>query len=409
VETQLKKQKSRVRLQRIKHLNQWECGDIMETRRNISRANKLLQSGSITLEGTDLECHLDEILIGAHRREGDILLFTSSLPEGIGTPTSDYDLVIICEKLYPIECFDASLYYFLVKQRTDGVQDFADFQPTQKPAGKNEYVSEAVRHYRGVGNQIDIEYWTLTEVTEAISSIGSYYDAFIENSVNTFMKFPERFSRIIHCLLVGLPLQNQAAYAELSSRIDKQKYLFVLYRTALFGFPEIKDFIGYYQAGRLSTCVHLIRLYMLEEFKALTHLLGNTNARSKWVIEFAINRMPTNHRAIGDMVMRAMQAETSSHSDQINCIGAVCEAVDAIQRECAALMDESSLYVRRAAVVKQIEEEFKQYQEPTNDCIWELIDRLRKYSHKPASLKEMLQGRPSRDKLLEALTVQLSA
>ena len=255
---------------------------------------------TLSIDDKDRVVEIDDLLAisigdltqGVYAKPNDVVIWTSSLAEGIGTATSDCDVWVLCANRPSIQEVDEQAHFWMNKvgKQIDGRGERRSIIPGDQIDDAE--VSEIIDHLHKRETQIDVEYITHQQIASAATKIDEDYEYAMKTTEEMRLKLPEGAARTLHCLLVGIPLQGASEHQEMLSSIDTAKLQFVLYRAYCPGFSPFKDIIGYYRSGQMLAAGCLLRNYLMSEVYAFTFLAkANTNCRIKW-IEVALQRLP---------------------------------------------------------------------------------------------------------------------
>lgn len=208
-----------------------------------------------------------------------VLVISGSLIEGIGTPHSDIDCIVICDKRPTARDIEPHEHAFI----TDG---------NYKHIRDNESVYNTTNFLNDSSIHIDADYITFSELNKIILKIEEahthvtsdqryLYEPVLSNTENN----------IIHRLLTGHALKNELTFSHLKSLIPIEKHIYIAHREKLPVFYAFQDIQGCWQSGNLWMGCDIARDMMLKTTMSFTYLAGTTNKHYKWVYSniFRIN------------------------------------------------------------------------------------------------------------------------
>jgi hypothetical protein len=321
-------------------------------------------------------------------RTGDVAYLTSSIAEGIGTPTSDYDIHVLTDALPPVSRFDRSRYYWV------------DCTPTSSAAAvsglssEGEYVKWSVWYIDGDQHQVQSEYYLFQDVEEGIRLVDDFFARAVNSTVLTSYSFPEYTARLLHCLLVGVPLFGDTRYREVAERVDALKLRFLLYRSACVGFPLVKDIIGHWQAQNWDTAAMISRDYLISETLGLSHLLGNTNSRRKWLIEYLRKHVGEADSHLVGGFLALLGAPIGTGEEKKRFILDVFDFVDLLNATGREILISERGLPDPEHFLDLIREEAETAGTVSTDAKWEFAERMRKYVADPMPGRDLLLNYP---------------
>lgn len=168
-----------------------------------------------------------------------VLVISGSLIEGIGTPHSDIDCIVICDKRPTARDIQSHEHAFI----TDG---------NYKHISNNESVHNTTNFLDDSSIHIDADYITFTElnniilkIEEAYTHVTSdqryLYDPILSNTENN----------IVHRSLTGHTLKNEHTFLYLKSLIPIEKHIYIAHREKFPVFYAFQDVQGCWQSGNL--------------------------------------------------------------------------------------------------------------------------------------------------------------
>lgn len=241
-------------------------------------------------------------------REGDIVILSGTLVEGIGNRHSDLDIYVICEE----KPSSAEI----------GGRNFVGLAPDGNVGQIYDYLDD-------VGFGFDVEYFTFDD----IGALREKIDVFHRRALSTTKIMRQRFELAeedaIHKLHVGTVLQGAEKFAALLPSATFEKCAFVMYRNQTGGYPEVKDMMGAWASGDIDTCVQVTQAYLMEQASGLIHLAGSTNTKPKWFFS-RLKRLPPDLSELGARVRAWFLADRSGEEKARQSILDACDLIDEI-------------------------------------------------------------------------------
>lgn len=204
-------------------------------------------------------------------KEADILVLSGSLIEGFGTPTSDFDFCVIAQaedERFHRESFDKdrNLRFYTSGDRVKASFDYLE----------------------GCKLGVDVEYRTLAEIEGMINRLDEFYH-YLYRRARKYSSFaPTGIDfRLLARLTYAEPMQNEGAFKRIRERLNIDKICYCLYRTAVGSYPDFRDIVGFWDRGDYVSALLQARKFATDNFRGLTHLMGNTNTNVKYLTSYA--------------------------------------------------------------------------------------------------------------------------
>ena len=358
-------------------------------RTNISRARQAQSKRKVIIEDTDFSFETDELFNNLPLGQDSQAVFCSTLVEGIGNFGSDVDLYVLCDRYSKVTELPRSFreYYWVEYVDGNGVP-LASIAIDSANYPRTSYVKMLCWHDPANGIKVDAEFIEFREVLGLIKKLDDYFQMACETTVESGFDFPTRDILFLHRFSSGIPLNSINRYEELFRKIDIEKLCFVLHRNVLQGFHPIKDIIGNFREEKYELAAFLSHRYLSQEALAFSHLLGNSNVRIKWLLPF-IEQYSGEHSSLFARY-KSLLFRNGSQSHQEY----VLEAFDYIDKLYAAsrtIYDNSNSIPSTQHFRTLILDEISTYDSLDREVLWELGNRIRRYSPEAWSGRDLLQ------------------
>jgi hypothetical protein len=297
-------------------------------------------------------------------RGDEVVLISGSIVEGIGTSTSDYDLVVVGPELPATAPADA----LLVERSVGGFIKYY----------------QAVMHCNR--NTFGVDFYTVPDIHEIGQIIDDTYAAAVNCGRSMPFTLPQYIDELVHKLSVAEALTNSSKKLILNV-IDYKKYNFIKYRASISSFDGFLDIVGAWQSNRYETCLHNIRELLMSLAMGLCHLDGNTNFKRKWLIE-NIRRLDKSDADLSLSLIRWFHADRSNAKTMQDGIGEACDLADTIFNKCKFRLEREWPLHDASSILTKIEKEIGAHAVRFQD--WEYEYWRRVYELKFIPLRELL-------------------
>ncbi|MGC4392646.1 MULTISPECIES: hypothetical protein [unclassified Agrobacterium] len=285
----------------------------------------------------------DEILARCRPAEGDIVVLSGTLVEGIGNKHSDIDVYVICDELPPVR--HTGDHSFFIEQN-GGLRTFVDY-------------------IREDGVAFDVEYYTRAEVEAMKDDVLALYQLARRGTKTLRKKLPLSSEDALHKMQVGITVTGSSEFVQLFPTDFWEKLSFVQYRNRTGGYPEFKDLMGTWGSGDFDTSLLVCTMFLMDQAAGLCHLAGSTNAKPKWVMQ-NLKRLPEPLRPLGQEVIAWYGSAGSAISDRKAAVLAACELMTKIYEANTALLNASGdIFYSAEEALRLTQEEFMR--EPFHD------------------------------------------
>jgi len=264
----------------------------------------------------ELRISRDEVMQRCAPAEGDIVILSGTLVEGIGSKHSDLDAYVICDQLPSVR--HTGDHSFIIEQ-SGGLRTFVDY-------------------IREDGFAIDVEYYTRAEIQAMKDEVLGLHSQARERTKTLRKKLPHAYEDGLHKMQVGIALTGGDEFAELFSADFWKQMSFVQYRNRTGGYPEFKDVMGTWGSGDFDTSLLVCTMFLMDQAAGLCHLAGSTNGKPKWVMQ-NLKRLPEPLRPLGQDIIDWYGSAGRSAEDRKAAVLSACDLVARIYEADTALLD----------------------------------------------------------------------
>ncbi len=274
------------------------------------------------------------------------LAFASgSLVEGIGNPFSDVDVYVVREELPRSDALDLSGNFRVIGKDRSILREDAVGEPV--------YLIH--RLIPGSYVKIDIEFRTFAEVTAVVGTIDELFAYATHNLVLLTRYMNYREEDLIHRILGGVPIANEAAFSQLRSAISAERYAYLCYRWNASDFSVLIDLLGAWRVGEWDRARDLARENLIQQMSAFLHLNGLTNKRRKWLLRY-LSLIEATHPALTATFRDLIFFRLPSGAQECRAyVVATLDLVDEIFRASSAVLEKTPAYPSGAAAIRQLE------------------------------------------------------
>ncbi|SCL20798.1 hypothetical protein GA0074692_0987 [Micromonospora pallida] len=341
-----------------------------------------------TVEGMD---DFDEqaVLSKIHLTDSDILVLSGSLVDGSGTPSSDFDFSLIARQpddRFHRETFprDQHMRYY-----TSGDRVKASF----------DYLPDSL-----LG--VDVEYWTLDEITEMLAAHTRLYSHLCNRArkSSSFAASSVDF-RLLSRLTYGVALTNAGEFAKLREVIRPGELAYTAFRTAVGSYPDFRDLAGMWVQRDYESALIAARKLGVDTFRGLTHIYGNTNRNPKYLARF-LSRLPESLSGLADEFrqLNAYGVPNASHAQ--DAILSWLDLIDGAFAEIRRVRDDTESFVSRSDFVDLLKAELHPTMSWNAEISNEYCFRAREAEADVPSLRELLAAMEKRRTVDHGLPLQ---
>ncbi len=257
----------------------------------------------------------------AHASPDDEILIAGTLVEGIGTPLSDIDIYVICDKRRPLDKIRTRHHYINANE--------PDYQslPTGDEPRKGE-LCETFDYLPSTQIACNVEYWTFDEVASLIEESRASYENTLTHSANLE---PSLYFNglLLHRLFNSIRLRPARRLSAMLDTLDFGEVCYVGFRSFTMGYDQFRDIMGAWQAGYMDTALLSLTTHLTEQMLALSFLVGLTNPSRKWIFQ-KIRMFPAELSKVADDYQAFIDQGALSDSDKTDKVLAGCDLLDRI-------------------------------------------------------------------------------
>ena len=204
-------------------------------------------------------------------KETSTLIISGSLIEGIGTPHSDIDCIVICDERPSASDIEFYKHALITDANYRYITGSEDVHNT------TDFFGDSSIH-------IDADYITYDELEKIILKIENAYSQVANDQRYLYEPvLSNTENNIIHRSLTGYALKNEHTFYKLRSLIPVEKHIYIAHREKLPVFYAFQDIQGCWQSGNFWMGCEIVRDMMLKTTMSFTYLTGTTNKHYKWV------------------------------------------------------------------------------------------------------------------------------
>ena len=285
----------------------------------------------------------NEILERCAPAEGDIVIMSGTLVEGIGSKHSDIDVYVIGDKLPPVG--HTGDHSFIIEYE-----------------GR---LRTAVDYIREDGFAYDVEYYTRAEIQEMKDNVLDLYRLSRKHTKILRRTLPATTEDALHKIQVGIALMGGSEIEQMFSEDFWKQLSFVQYRNRTASYPQFKDVMGTWGSGDFDTSLLVCTIFLMIQAAGLCHLAGSTNAKPKWVMQ-NLKRLPKPLRPLGRDIIKWFGSAGNNRADRREAVLVACELITRIyEADTALLNDNGPIFYSTEEALRLTEEEYMQ--EPFHD------------------------------------------
>jgi len=223
---------------------------------------------------------LDPLVILDHtyHEDGDAILVSGTLIEGIGNRFSDIDVYVIKPTSLPAERIAHGKHLrVLTKSRrvlNDGMKD------QDEPV----FLVHSDSVYEGV--KIDVEFRTFDEIDAVLVKLDRVFSYARCHLVLLTFELEEREKMLLHRMRYAVSLFGHATIERKVRRANDLKLTYLLYRWMASDFSYLLDIAGAANSGEWLRAADLARVNLITQMMGFLHAVGVTNFDSKWVLSY---------------------------------------------------------------------------------------------------------------------------
>lgn len=299
--------------------------------------NQVVVPAVITVLGS-VKLDVPEILRGVPFAEKDVVVVTGTLIEGIGTPHSDIDVYVICDKLPTSD------------QIPQGTH-----MATRDPEGR---VTQIFDYLDDHGLAIDIEYWTKGTVNQKIAQINQRFHHLCKSSFTVLTGVDGSTSDLLHKLSVGLCVNEPGQFQDIMSKFDPRQFCYIQYRSSCGALWDMRDLQGYWRNGDWDTALLATRDFLVTQLGGLTLLSGYTNSKRKWIFR-RLDKIDPKYRHLTLRFKELMSCAAETDEMKKEVIKQSFDLVDSAWAAFREIIDASNFYPNTEKLSAMLEREFR--------------------------------------------------
>ncbi|MGW0332527.1 hypothetical protein ACWD0J_11765 [Streptomyces sp. NPDC003011] len=327
------------------------------------------------MDDFDEEAVLEKIhLVGT-----DMLILSGSLVDGSGTPSSDFDFSVIAQERDERFHRDTFPRESHMRYYTSGDRVKASF----------DYLPHSL-----LG--VDVEYWTVQEITGMLASHGRLY-AHMRSRARKSSSFAASAVdfRLLSRLTYAVALTNAAEFEKIAGEVRPGEIAYTAFRTAVGSYPDFRDLAGMWAQGDYETALIAARKLGVDTFRGLTHAYGNTNRNPKYLPRF-LARLP---EALSPLTARFRHLNAYGIAGPADAADAVLEWLDLVDlafAEIRRVRDEAEAFVGRQDYLGLLKGELHRTMSWNAEISNEYCFRAREAEADVPSLRELLTAMTAR-------------
>ncbi|HDT4619750.1 TPA: hypothetical protein QHO11_000040 [Klebsiella oxytoca] len=217
----------------------------------------------------DLRDYLSPLKI----KDGDVVIASGTLVEGIGNEFSDIDIYIITDKLRNTQEIDISGFFRVISPEKEILKNDSeqDILLVHLPVEKT-------------GVKVDVEFKTFDDVNQISHTLLSNYKYAVKNHILLTKEMPERHLSFMHRIHNSVCLFNNEGLSDIQGKFPVDVINYYLYRLNASDFADLLDIIGAWNKNEISRCFDLARENLIKQMLAYICLVGNTDYKRKWLL-----------------------------------------------------------------------------------------------------------------------------
>ncbi len=311
--------------------------------------------------------------------DGDIVIVSGTLVEGIGNVFSDIDVYVITDKLrIKSEITVENHHRVFTRDRTILRHDSDD---------EEVFLIQSI--YPDTGIKVDFEYRTFTEVDELFNTIDSIFNYASENLILLTKCISARDECLVHRLLNGIIVYNENAYNKMMVRFDLQKYSYITYRWVASDFSVLMDIIGASDKGEYDRATELARINMITQMMGYLHIRGVTNTDPKWLLTYMNSNKQVDSNIKDEFIsLYYFNNIVDGASSKIEYIKKTLDLVDTMYSASVRFLDECDLYPSGEYALKMLDRDLKEFADIDSFKELEYAYRARAYGDDAVSTKD---------------------
>lgn len=239
-----------------------------------------IDSEFIEVLGGEVKIPTSFILNNAYHSDGDIVLATSSLIEGIGNKYSDLDIYVIRDRMPRVFEIEPSNHHRAITVSRTIVTE----ENRKIIADEEVFLIHTV--LPGTEIKVDVEFKTFAYFDKLSENIQELFEYACDN-LEMFSKYlPDRDNSVIHRIFSAKSLTSSEKFQTLKKKFNRQHYSYIAYRWLASDFSILLDIFGAASKNEWDRCVEMSRVNLARQVQGYLHLLGCTNVDQKWMLTY---------------------------------------------------------------------------------------------------------------------------
>ncbi|MFC7308236.1 hypothetical protein ACFQVC_28950 [Streptomyces monticola] len=322
----------------------------------------------------------EEAVLGKiHLVDSDILMLSGSLVDGSGTPSSDFDFSVIAKS-----------------KDTRFHRDTFPREAHMRYYTSGERVKASFDYLPGTLLGVDVEYWTVEEISRMLASHAQLYSHLTRRArkSSSFAASSVDF-RLLSRLTYGVPLANAAEFEKLTEELRPAEIAYTAFRTSVGSYPDFRDLAGMWAQQDYESALTAARKLGVDTFRGLTHVYGNTNRNPKYLVRF-LDRLPVE---LSELAARFRHLNTYGVHSAADAAEAVLEWLDIIDlafAEIRRVRDETAAFVTGPEFLALLKSELHETMSWNAEISNEYCFRAREAEHDLPPLRELLSAMETR-------------
>lgn len=290
----------------------------------------------------------DFVLCNSYVKQGDFAFLAGSLVEGIGNRFSDVDMYVITKQLRSAQEIDLSRHYRAIGPDRSLVSDNASTGP----------ISVLHTLIPGSSVKLDIEFKTHDELNELASQVERLFDYACGHLVLLTKTMSWRERAFLHRIFHAVPVADADALQHARAKIDQRRFRYLLYRWKASDFSELLDLLGAWEGEEWERCVDLAREHAVNQFQALTHLMGNTHYDRKWLLRYA-NMTGVETRLLAAFRLLLLSGPGTDPCEMRRYVLSAIDFCDEVYRCCKPLLEHFCGIPAGAAAMQMLDDYYR--------------------------------------------------
>ncbi|MEP4710256.1 MAG: hypothetical protein ABJ007_10135 [Pseudophaeobacter sp.] len=315
----------------------------------------------------------------SHVSDGDTVVVSGTLIEGIGNSHSDLDGLVLCNQRPKIATIASDAHVSMSDE-------------AYNPNAADAELHNTYDFYGDSGIHVDFDYILFSEVERLISKINETFEDLITDQrilYEPIMKTKE--DRFIHRLFIAVPVVNSDTFTSLRARIPFDRFRYVSARELQANFYYYQDVQGTWMADEWRMAQETARELLVTQLRAFLQMAGLTNKHRKWLYT-CVTQVPGNDgafvRRCADHLLRLGQDKDAAYAFIVTAM----EMLDELFRRGVQYQEQTPGFPSPQDCVAQLETEFSKRNQNDHALAREEFEFRLKALHPQGtrSLKDML-------------------